>query len=105
MVGILVHPDNGPLTITPDHVVDTSRVLTRDAYGHGPVSRTITAVGAEVRHGDSGGPAVDAQGYVQTMIFAARVGAPVGYGVPVGIVVHAARTAQAPVSTRGCAAG
>jgi S1-C subfamily serine protease len=104
-VAVLGFPDNGPLTITPGRIGETSRVLTRDAYGNGPVSRTITAVGAEVRHGDSGGPAVDAQGYVQTMIFAARVGAPVGYGVPVDIVVHAARIAQAPVSTRGCAAG
>jgi S1-C subfamily serine protease len=104
-VAIVGYPDNGPLTLTPGRIGETSRVLTRDAYGHGPVSRTITAVGGHVRHGDSGGPAVDAQGYVQTMIFAARIGTAVGYGVPVGVVLHAARTAQAPVSTRGCAAG
>jgi len=58
-----------------------------------------------VRHGDSGGPAVDAAGYVQTMIFAARIGEPVGYGVPIQLVARATRSAQGPVSTRGCAVG
>jgi S1-C subfamily serine protease len=104
-VAILGYPEDGPLTATPGRVGSTSRVLTRDAYGHGPVSREITAVGGRVRHGDSGGPAVDAQGYVQTMIFAARVGEPVGYGVPIAVVGNAARTAQRPVSTGDCASG
>ena len=45
-----------------------------------------------MRHGDSGGPAVDADGYVQAMIFAARIGSPSGYGVPIALVV--ARVAQ-----------
>ena len=94
-VAILGYPGDGPLTAAPGRIGSTSRVLTRDAYGHGPVSREITAVGGRVRHGNSGGPAVDAQGDVQTMIFAARIGEPVGYGVPVAVVRNAARTRSA----------
>jgi S1-C subfamily serine protease len=103
-VAILGYPENGPLTATPGRIGDTAPVLTRDAYGHGPVSRTITAVAADVRHGNSGGPAVDARGRVQTTIFAARVGAPVGYGVPTATVREQLRRAtQRPVSTGACA--
>ena len=37
-------------------------VLAEDAYGSGPVTRTITSLRGRVRHGDSGAPAVDTQG-------------------------------------------
>jgi S1-C subfamily serine protease len=104
-VAIVGYPEGGPLTATPGRVGDTATVLTRDAYGHGPVSRSITAVAGDVRHGDSGGPAVDSDGYVQTMLFAARIGQPVGYGVPIELVVRAAQSAQGPVSTGDCAVG
>lgn len=102
-VAILGYPENGPLTATPGRIGDTAAVLTRDAYGRGPVTRTITAVAARVEHGNSGGPAVDASGRVQTTIFAARVGEPVGYGVPTDTVLRALRGAQRPVSTGACA--
>jgi S1-C subfamily serine protease len=104
-VAIVGYPGGGPLTATAGRVGDTATVLTRDAYGHGPVSRSITAVAGRVRHGDSGGPAVDSDGYVQSMLFAARIGEPVGYGVPVQLIVRAARSAQGPASTGDCAAG
>ena len=59
-----------------------------------------------MRHGDSGGPAVDSDGYVQTMLFAARIGQPVGYGVPVAARSRAQRgRLSGPVSTGDCAAG
>jgi S1-C subfamily serine protease len=103
-VAILGYPENGPLTATPGRVGDTAPVLTRDAYGRGPVSRTITAVAAVVKHGNSGGPAVDARGRVQATIFAARIGTPVGYGVPTGTVrQQLQRARQRPVSTGACA--
>jgi S1-C subfamily serine protease len=105
-VAILGYPENGPLAATPGRVGPTQIVLTDDAYGHGPVPRTITAVAGKVRHGNSGGPAVDASGSVQATIFAARIGAPSGYGVPRSIVERAlASAAPAPVSTGACAAG
>jgi S1-C subfamily serine protease len=102
-VAILGYPENGPLTATPGRIGETSSVLTSDAYGRGPLLRTITAVSARVEHGNSGGPAVDSDGRVETTIFAARVGAPVGYGVPTSIVLDDLRGAQRPVSTGACA--
>jgi hypothetical protein len=79
-------------------------VLTQDALGRGPVARTITALAGQVEHGDSGAPAVDTAGRVQSMIFAARRGSASGYGVPTSILrsdlVHAGRHA---VSTGSCA--
>jgi S1-C subfamily serine protease len=105
-VAIVGFPQNGPLRVTPGRIGSTSTVLTRDVYGHGPLPRTITAVAGRIRHGNSGGPAVDAQGFVHATIFAARVGAPSGYAVPTPIVRRAlAGVAQEPVSTGDCAAG
>jgi S1-C subfamily serine protease len=58
-----------------------------------------------VRHGNSGGPAVDATGAVESTIFAKRAGAPSGFGVPAALVRRALDGAKAPVSTGNCAAG
>jgi S1-C subfamily serine protease len=103
-VAILGYPENGPLRVTPGRIGRTAVVLTRDAYGHGPVPRTITAVAGRVQHGNSGGPAVDSTGAVRATIFAARIGAPSGFGVPRSLVVRALdRVRQAPVSTGDCA--
>ena len=102
-VAILGYPENGPLTATPGRIGKTAAVLTDDAYGNGPVTRTITAVAGSVRHGNSGGPAIDRSGAVESTIFAARVGAPSGYGVPASVVRRALDSAEAPVSTGACA--
>ena len=103
-VAILGYPQNGALHVTPGRIGRTAVVLTQDAYGHGPVPRTVTAVAGRVRHGNSGGPAVDATGAVRATIFAARIGAPSGYGVPRSIVMHALdKVRQVPVSTGDCA--
>jgi S1-C subfamily serine protease len=104
-VAIVGYPENGPLTSVPGRVGRTATVLTQDAYGHGPVSRTITALSGRVRHGNSGGPAIDRRGRVQATIFAARLKASGGFGVPAELVQRALSDAQAPVSTGGCAAG
>jgi len=104
-VAILGYPENGPLTATPGRIGRTAVVLTSDAYGHGPVPRTITAVAGHVRHGDSGGPAVDGAGAVESTIFAARIGAPSGYGVPASFVRRALASAKSAVSTGACASG
>ena len=85
-VAILGYPLDGGLTATPGRIGRTATVLTQDALGHGPVGRTITAVAGRVEHGDSGGPAVDANGRVESMIFAARLGSDSGYGVPPSII-------------------
>jgi S1-C subfamily serine protease len=103
-VAIVGYPENGPLRVTPGRIGRTSVVITRDAYGHGPVPRTITAIAGRVHHGNSGGPAIDAAGAVRATIFAARIGAPSGFGIPRSIVAHALdEVRQRPVSTGGCA--
>ena len=102
-VAVLGYPENGPFTATPGVLGETAAVIAEDAYGRGPVRRTVTSLRGNVRHGNSGGPAVNADGQVQTTIFAARVGSRGGYGVPSQIVRQALARAGAPVSTGRCA--
>jgi S1-C subfamily serine protease len=85
-VAILGYPLDGGLTAAPGRMGRTATVLTQDALGNGPVARSITAVAGRVEHGDSGGPAVDTAGRVESMIFAARRGSASGYGVPASII-------------------
>ena len=103
-VAILGYPLDEGLVATPGRIGRTATVLTQDALGHGPVARTITAVAGQVEHGNSGGPAVDAAGKVESTIFAARLGSGSGYGVPPSIVrSDLARAATHRVSTGTCA--
>jgi uncharacterized membrane protein required for colicin V production len=102
-VAVLGYPENGPFTATPARVGRTSFVLAEDAYGRGPVTRAITSLGGRVRHGDSGAPAVDANGAVESTVFAARLRTVGGYGVPDKIVRAALNGADSPVSTGNCA--
>jgi S1-C subfamily serine protease len=102
-VAVLGFPENGPFTVTPARIGHTSVVLADDAYGSGPVTRTITSLRGRVRHGDSGAPAVDADGAVETTVFAARLGAVGGYGVPADVVADDLDAAAGPVSTGKCA--
>jgi S1-C subfamily serine protease len=95
-VAILGYPLDGPLAATAGRIGNTATVLTQDALGHGPVERTITAVAGKVEHGNSGGPAVDRAGNVESTIFAARIGSASGYGVPPSIL----RTDLARAGTR-----
>jgi uncharacterized membrane protein required for colicin V production len=102
-VAILGYPDNGPFTATPGRIGSTTFALTDDAYGNGPIGRTVTTLRGRVRHGDSGGPAVDSSGAVETTVYAARVGASGGFGVPTAAVKQALASARRPVSTGACA--
>jgi S1-C subfamily serine protease len=107
-VAIVGYPLNGPLDTEPGRIGRTASVLTDDAYGHGPVRRTITSLGGMIRHGNSGGPALDVDGRVQVTVFAARIdseggGGGGGYGIPAEVVRKVLATATAPVSTGECA--
>ena len=102
-VAILGYPDNGRFSAAPGRIGSTTFALTGDAYGNGPVARTVTTLRGRIRHGDSGGPAVDSSGAVQTMVYAARLGTGGGFGVPTGALRHALGSARAPVSTGSCA--
>jgi S1-C subfamily serine protease len=85
-VAILGYPENGPFTATAGRIGQTREFLTDDAYGRGPFPRRVTTLRGVVRHGNSGGPAVDSQGRVRTMIFASRIDSASGYGVPSELV-------------------
>jgi S1-C subfamily serine protease len=104
---VIGFPENGPLDIRPARTGDTQRVRSTDAYDNGPVERVVTSFRVYIRPGNSGGPAVDAQGRVVSTIFASRTDSQnSGYGVPSRIVqrhLRAAASRTAPVSTGGCA--
>jgi Trypsin-like peptidase domain/Colicin V production protein len=101
---VLGFPENGPYTVVPARLGGTSTVVTQDAYGRGPVERTITSLRGLVRPGNSGGPAVDRSGRVLATIFAAATSRRrTGYGVPDSVVRHALRRARGTVDTGPCA--
>jgi S1-C subfamily serine protease len=85
-VALIGYPGNGPLSRIPARLGGTARALSRDAYGHGPVTRPVTALRGEVRPGLSGGPGVDGRGRVRTTVFARRAGDAGGYGIPPTLV-------------------
>jgi S1-C subfamily serine protease len=103
-VAIIGYPENGPLNAIPGRIGTTASVIAQDAYGRGPLARTVTSLRGDVRHGNSGGPAVDATGAVQLTVFAARRGGGGGYGIPASIVRRDLASARGPVSTGPCAA-
>jgi hypothetical protein len=102
---ILGFPENGPYDVAPARLGHTSTVVSQDAYGRGPVRRSITSLRGRVRQGNSGGPVVDGRGRVLTTVFAATVsdGGRSGYGVPDSVVADALGRADGPVDTGPCA--
>jgi hypothetical protein len=102
---ILGFPENGPYSVQPGRLGQTSTVITQDAYGRGPVRRRITSLRGLVRSGNSGGPMVDGRGRVVTTVFAATVseGSRSGFGVPDSIVREGLGRARGPVDTGPCA--
>lgn len=77
---ILGFPLDGPFNEQPARLGATERVSTQDAYGNGPVTRSITPLRGLVRPGNSGGPLVDAAGHVVGTVFAAVTNALPGQG-------------------------
>jgi S1-C subfamily serine protease len=88
-VVLVGYPGNGPLTRTPGRLGGTRELISRDAYGRGPVTRPITTIRGLVEPGSSGGPGVDAQGRVRTTVFARQPGERGGYGIPAAAVLDA----------------
>jgi S1-C subfamily serine protease len=100
---ILGFPLNGPYDVRAGRLGQTREVVSQDAYGRGPVRRTIVSLRGAVRSGNSGGPMVDGAGRVVTTIFAATTTGPRGgYGVPNSIVRATLAAASGPVSTGEC---
>jgi S1-C subfamily serine protease len=109
--GILGYPVNGPYDAEPGRIGQSEQVNTEDAYGNGPVLRSVTSMRGRVRSGNSGGPMVDARGQVVATVFAAITGAsgPAangGFAVPNAVVrtqLRRARTRRGGVGTGPCA--
>jgi S1-C subfamily serine protease len=95
-VALLGYPENGPFDARAGRVGATADVLVKGSL------REVTALSGLVRHGNSGGPAVNEQGQVEATIFAARIGTKAGYGVPAAPVRAALARAKKPVSTGRC---
>ena len=101
---ILGFPGNGPYDVRAGRLGPTRRAATQDAYGRGPVRRTLTTLRGRVRPGNSGGPMVDGAGRVVATVFAAsRARRDGGYGVPNAIVRRVLAAAPGPVSAGPCA--
>ncbi len=102
---ILGFPQDGPYDARAGRLGATTTVLTQDAYGRGPVRRSIVALRGRVRPGNSGGPLVGADGRVLATVFAATRGggSAGGYGVPNAIVRERLRNLGGTVSTGPCA--
>jgi len=106
---ILGYPLDGTFDSEPGRIGQTETVSTEDAYGNGPVSRSITALRGRVRPGNSGGPMIDKAGQVVATVFAAITGSSAnqgGFAVPNALVAHELSKATArtqPVSTQACA--
>ena len=80
----------------------TADVLSRDAYGRGPITRQITTIRGAVEPGSSGGPGVDTQGHVRTTVFARRPRETGGYGIPADLVRKVLAQVGKPVARTSC---
>ncbi|MBJ7329085.1 MAG: MarP family serine protease [Solirubrobacteraceae bacterium] len=101
---ILGFPANGPYDVRSARLGSTRTVLTQDAYGQGPVRRSIVSFRGRVRRGNSGGPLVDRQGRVVGTVFAQAVteGPRGGYAVPNAVVAEALARVGGEVDTGPC---
>jgi S1-C subfamily serine protease len=102
---VLGYPENGPYSVAPARLGETTATVSEDSYGNGPVNRTIVALRGSVRSGNSGGPLVDARGRAVATVFAATTsGSPGGFAIPAEDVRAALgkASASASVSTGPC---
>jgi S1-C subfamily serine protease len=102
---LLGFPLNGPFDVRAARMGEARTAISDDAYGNGPVTRLIAPLRGRVRHGNSGGPLVDAGGNVVGTVFASTVGdaRPGGYAVPNAVVRKVLKGVGSKVSTGPCA--
>ncbi len=101
---VLGYPENGPYTVTPARIGETRQTVSENSYGRGPIERTITALGGDVRSGNSGGPLLDPKGRVVGIVFAATTSGPTGgFAIPAEEVKEAIHHVSGhEVSTGAC---
>ena len=95
-IAILGYPENGPFTAVASRLGSTADVILNGSL------RVVTAMSGVVRHGNSGGPGVNPHGQVEVTVFASRIGANGGYGIPSSIVRRDLARARGPVPTGAC---
>jgi S1-C subfamily serine protease len=98
---VLGFPHNGGYDVSAARIGATRRVISQDAYGRGPVTRLMLSLRGMVRHGNSGGPLVDAHGRVAGTVFAASSGGRRrgGFAVPDAVVKQILASARGTVDT------
>jgi uncharacterized membrane protein required for colicin V production len=95
-VAILGYPENGPFDARAGRMGVTTEVIVDGSL------RAVTPLSGLIRHGNSGGPAVNGAGQVETTIFAAKIGTPAGYGIPAATITQDLQRVRGPVSTGSC---
>jgi S1-C subfamily serine protease len=102
-VALVGYPENGGLTVNAGRAGASVTVITPDAYGNHVHARTVVPLRGLLRHGDSGGPVINAAGNVVAMMFAADSQGHGGFGVPTeAIRALAEDVSPRPVSTGPC---
>ena len=100
------YPGDGPLVVSPSRIRGTTRAVGQDIYGSGRVVRSIYALRAVVRPGNSGGPLVGIDGRVLGVVFAASRDDPeTGYALTatqVAGIAAAGRSAVGDAATGRC---
>jgi len=100
---VLGYPENGPYAATAARLGDVKEAISEDAYGNGPIRRSIAFLRGRVRSGNSGGPLVDSRGRAMATVFASTTsGPPGGFAIPNEVVRGALSSALGPVDTGPC---
>jgi S1-C subfamily serine protease len=103
---VLGYPENGPFTVRSARVRSRTTAAGSDIYGNGGLSRSIYAIRAVVRSGNSGGPLLATDGTVLGVVFATALdSSDTGYALTdteVAADAAAGKNANEAVSTGSC---